>query len=217
MGVLEVSAGDQLLVATADTPLLEVWAALPPGLYPPFPPVELPGGLGGLVLRGGFGQTFFFGAEVLGARFRARSGRVVEAGGRVVKNVQGFDLVRPLVGSFGALGEVQQVTLRLRPGPALAHLARPGTLEEAPELRARWLWQDDNTLHAAHFGPGREVERFRLAFGGAEVGGPLDYRPRFPNGMGVGAGELRDRRFAWADGGAVPEVPALFARVAAAL
>lgn len=216
MGVLEVSADDQILVASADTPLLEVWAALPAGLYPPFPPVELPGDLGGLVLRGGFGQTFFFGAEVLGARFRARSGRLVVAGGRVVKNVQGFDLVRPLVGSFGALGEVQQVTLRLRPGPAYAHLVRPGRLEEVADLAPRFLWQDGPTLHAVHFGPRREVERLERAFGGA-ASAPLDYRPRFPKGMGIGAGELRDRRFTWADGGAVPEVPALFERVAAAL
>ena len=217
MSVLEVSAGDQYVVATGDTPLLEIWAALPSGLYPPFPPVELPGGVGGLVTRGGFGQTFFFASEVLGAQFVSRSGRVIEAGGRVVKNVQGFDLVRPLVGSVGRLGEVRRVTLRLRPGPAFSHLARPGTLEDAVDLGPRFLWQDGPQLHAVHFGPAREVERLRQGFGGEEQPEPLDYTACFPGGMGIGASDLRDRRFSWADGGAAPEVPALFERVAAAL
>jgi glycolate oxidase FAD binding subunit len=130
MPVIEVSAGDQYLVVSGDTPLLDVYSALPTGLYPPFPPVELPGGVGGLVARGGFGQNFFFASEVLGVRFRARSGRLVQAGGRVVKNVQGYDLVRPFVGSFGLLGEVQDVTLRLRPGVSVAHQSRPGTLDD---------------------------------------------------------------------------------------
>ena len=44
-------------------------------------------------------------ARVLGVVLRTRSGRVVRAGGRTVKNVQGYDLTRPFVGSFGALGE----------------------------------------------------------------------------------------------------------------
>ncbi len=217
MPVLEVSARDQFVVASGDTPLLDVWAALPEGLYPPFPPVELPDGVGGVVLRGGFAQTFFFGAEVLGAQFVSRSGRLIEAGGRVVKNVQGFDLVRPLVGSFGRLGEVRRVTLRLRPGPAFLHLTRPGALEDAADLPARFVWQDGAHVHAVHFGPAREVERLRQAFGGDAQAQPLDYRPRFPNGLGIGVSDLRDRRFAWADGGAAPEVPALFERVAAAL
>lgn len=255
MPVIEVSASDQYLVVGGDTPLLDVYAALPAGLYPPFPPVELPGGVGGLVARGGFGQNFFFASEVLGVRFRARSGRLVQAGGRVVKNVQGYDLVRPFVGSFGLLGEVQDVTLRLRPGVAVAHHCRPGTLDdlmvgvpdapggpssrnglasetdteawdEAGERgttpqppRARFVWQDGPTLHALHFGHDRDVGAVMAAFGGTPVEGVLDYTGRFPDGIGVGGGEvvLRDLRFGWANGTAKPEVPALFDRVAAAL
>jgi len=53
---------------------------------------------------------------------------VVQAGGKTVKNVQGFDLVRPLVGSFGRLGRVREATLRLRPGLAFVHVVRDGTL-----------------------------------------------------------------------------------------
>ncbi|WP_407569591.1 DUF5639 domain-containing protein [Deinococcus altitudinis] len=220
--MLEISASDQYLTASADVGLLDIYDALPSGLYPPFPPVELPGGLGGLVSRGGFAQTFFFGAEVLGLTFTAPSGRQVVAGGRTVKNVQGYDLTRPFVGSFGALGHAETVTLRLRPGLASAHHSRPGTLEEAREdlmaSRARFVWQDGDTLHACHFGHVREVQAAMEQFGGAPDLARPDHRAAFAGGMGVGeGGPLRDLRFGWQDGGAVPTMPALFARVAASL
>lgn len=99
--------------------------ALPERGFSPLSPVELPGGVGGLVARGGFAQTFFFPAEVLGLTFRTPKGRRVRAGGVVVKNVQGYDLVRLFVGSFGLLGRAEEVVLRLRPGRAQAFLRRP--------------------------------------------------------------------------------------------
>lgn len=45
-------------------------------------------------------------------------GRVFHAGGRVVKNVAGYDLCRLMVGSGGSLGILTQVTLKLVPRPA---------------------------------------------------------------------------------------------------
>lgn len=45
-------------------------------------------------------------------------GRVVRAGGRVVKNVQGYDLARLAAGSFGSMGVILQVCLKLWPRPA---------------------------------------------------------------------------------------------------
>ncbi|RDI96243.1 FAD-binding oxidoreductase [Meiothermus sp. QL-1] len=214
--MLRVSAADQYLIATGDTPLLEVWAALPQGLYPPFPPVELPGGLDGLLQRGGFGQTFFLGGEVLGLLFSTPRGRLVRAGGLTVKNVQGYDLVRPFVGSFGALGVVQETTLRLRPGRAWVFLRRVGELAEPP-LRPRFLWQEGAYTYALHFGHPREVQRFRDSFGGEEVAGWLDYRGFFPRGMGIGMGPVADLRFGWADGGARPDMPEAYRWLAEAL
>lgn len=219
MPILDLSPGDQTVTVTGDTPLLEVYAALPAGLYPPFPPVELPGGVGGLVSRGGFGQNFFFGAEVLGVTFRAPSGRVVRAGGRTVKNVQGYDLTRPFVGSFGVLGEALEVHLRLRPGLSARHVALPGHLGGLPAPAARFVWEVGGELHLLHFGHGREVERALEGVPGArELTGSVDLTPLFPEGIGVGeGGPVRDLRFGWVSGGARPEVPVLFARVAASL
>jgi FAD/FMN-containing dehydrogenase len=216
MPVLQVSAADQYLTATGDTRLTEIWEALPQGLFPPFPPVELPGRLDGLLKRGGFAQTFFMGSEVLGLEFKSPKGHTVRAGGLTVKNVQGYDLVRPFVGSFGAMGDVLEATLRLRPGRASAFLRRRGELAEPP-LKPRFLWQELADTYAFHFGHPLEVRRFRESFGGEEVTGPLDYTALFPSGMGVGAGNLMDLRFSWANGGARPEMPEAFKRLAEAI
>ncbi|MCA9077674.1 MAG: FAD-binding oxidoreductase [Planctomycetaceae bacterium] len=43
------------------------------------------------------------------------TGRLFKAGGRVVKNVAGYDLCKLLVGSLGTLAVITQVTLKLRP------------------------------------------------------------------------------------------------------
>ncbi len=55
---------------------------------------------------------------VLGTEFVTGDARVVRGGGRVVKNVAGFDLVRLLTGSWGTIGVVTEVTLRLYSLPA---------------------------------------------------------------------------------------------------
>ncbi len=216
MGVLQVSLADQYLIATGQTRLLEVWDALPPGLFPPFPPVELPGGLDGWLQRGGFAQTFFLGSEVLGLKFRSPKGHILQAGGLTVKNVQGYDLVRPFLGSFGALGEALEVTLRLRPGRASIFLRRLGELS-LPPYKPRFLWQEGAHTYAFHFGHPSEVTRFREVFGGETVAQPPDYTPLFPNGMGVGPGGLIDLRFSWANGGAAPPMPEAFRRLVDAL
>jgi FAD/FMN-containing dehydrogenase len=65
---------------------------------------------------------------VLEVRFATAAGRLVKGGGPTVKNVSGYDLPRLLVGSFGTLGILGQVTLRARARPAASRWgARPTT------------------------------------------------------------------------------------------
>jgi glycolate oxidase FAD binding subunit len=55
--------------------------------------------------------------HALGLEVVTGAGTVLNVGGRVVKNVAGYDLVRMFVGSRGALGIITRLHLRLRPAP----------------------------------------------------------------------------------------------------
>jgi glycolate oxidase FAD binding subunit len=59
---------------------------------------------------------------VIGVSAVDAAGRLFKAGGRVVKNVAGYDLCKMLVGSFGTLGIVTQLTLKLKPIPESSRL-----------------------------------------------------------------------------------------------
>ncbi|XGV94890.1 MAG: FAD-binding oxidoreductase [Leptolyngbya sp. BL-A-14] len=54
---------------------------------------------------------------VLGLSFVRADGQLTKAGGRVVKNVAGYDLMKLLTGSYGTLGIITQVTFRVYPLP----------------------------------------------------------------------------------------------------
>jgi glycolate oxidase FAD binding subunit len=55
--------------------------------------------------------------HVLGLTLVTGDGRTLELGGRVVKNVAGFDLLKPVVGSRGRLGVITSVCVRAFPEP----------------------------------------------------------------------------------------------------
>jgi glycolate oxidase FAD binding subunit len=54
---------------------------------------------------------------IIGVSFVTAAGRVVKGGGRVVKNVAGYDFPKLLTGSMGSLGVIVQMTLKVRPIP----------------------------------------------------------------------------------------------------
>ena len=54
---------------------------------------------------------------LLGISFLRADGAIAKAGGRVVKNVAGYDLMKLFTGSYGTLGIFQQATFRLYPLP----------------------------------------------------------------------------------------------------
>lgn len=69
---------------------------------------------------------------VLGLECVDGLGRVIRAGGRVVKNVAGFDLTRLMTGAWGTLGVITEVHLRLRARPAVDLTLRVAPVHDAP-------------------------------------------------------------------------------------
>jgi glycolate oxidase FAD binding subunit len=61
--------------------------------------------------------------QIIGVSFVTSLGVVVKGGGRVVKNVAGYDLPKLLTGSLGTLGIINQLTLKVRPIPEKSAVA----------------------------------------------------------------------------------------------
>ncbi len=75
--------------------------------------------LGGIVATGDTGalRQRYGGLRdmLIGITFVRYDGQVAKAGGRVVKNVAGYDLMKLMTGSYGTLGMISQLTFRLYP------------------------------------------------------------------------------------------------------
>ena len=93
-------------------------------------PIDAPAALratvGGLVATNTSGpRRWLYGGwrdQIIGMQMALPSGDVVKSGGRVVKNVQGYDLAKLFIGSLGTLGVVTQVNVKLTPLPAFRRL-----------------------------------------------------------------------------------------------
>jgi glycolate oxidase subunit GlcD len=85
------------------------------------PPDDKKVTIGGVVATGmGGAQSFGYGLPrsfVIGMRVALADGRLIKAGGRVVKNVAGYDLCKLFTGSYGTLGLILELTFKLRPLP----------------------------------------------------------------------------------------------------
>jgi glycolate oxidase FAD binding subunit len=96
--------------------------------------------LGGLVAVGGFGpRRARYGAIrdlLLGVTLVRSDGAVARGGGKVVKNVAGFDLPKIVAGSLGSLGLIAEVTLRLHPLPELSTTFRTAGLDGSGVVEA---------------------------------------------------------------------------------
>ena len=133
-GIRDYQPSELVLTAGAATPIEEIDAALgEPGQMLAFEPPDL-GALFGLSaavsgrrtlggalacnlsgprrIKAGAARDHFLG-------FRGVSGRgeVFKAGGKVVKNVTGYDLCKLMAGSFGTLAALEEVTVKVLPRP----------------------------------------------------------------------------------------------------
>lgn len=75
---------------------------------------------------------------LLGMTFVRSDGKIATAGGRVVKNVAGYDLMKLFTGAYGTLGIISQVTFRVYPLPVASETVlltgAPGPLAEATQI-----------------------------------------------------------------------------------
>ena len=96
--------------------------------------------IGGLVAVGGFGpRRTRYGAIrdlLLGVTLVRADGAAAHGGGKVVKNVAGFDLPKVVAGSLGTLGLIAEVTLRLHPLPEVSASFRSAGLDASGVVQA---------------------------------------------------------------------------------
>jgi len=130
-GIRSYEPAELILTAGAGTPLAEIEALLamndqmlafePPHLGRLFGS-SAPGTVGGVIacnlsgprrIMKGAARDHFLGAVAVNGR-----GEIFKAGGKVVKNVTGYDLCKVMAGSFGTLAVLEEVTLKVLPKPA---------------------------------------------------------------------------------------------------
>ena len=128
-GITLYEAEELVLSAGPGTPIAEVNAALaerqqelafePPDYGPLLGQDEGAGTLGGVIaanlagprrIKSGAARDHFLGFEAVSGR-----GEAFKSGGRVVKNVTGYDLCKVMAGSWGTLGALTQVTVKVLP------------------------------------------------------------------------------------------------------
>ncbi|MGI8553929.1 MAG: FAD-binding oxidoreductase [Dehalococcoidia bacterium] len=82
--------------------------------------------LGGLVATNSAGPRRWLSGgwrdQIIGMHMALPNGSLIKSGGRVVKNVQGYDLGKLFTGSLGTLGLIGQVNVKLVPLPAVRRL-----------------------------------------------------------------------------------------------
>ena len=137
-GIVEYVPGDLTLTARAGTTLAELeHATRQHGQWLPLAPWGSAASTLGATLStataGPYAAAFGLPRDaVLGLEFVTGAGDVVRAGGRVVKNVAGFDLTRLLIGSWGTLGVITEATVRLRSLPQVSRTIAIMVADDSP-------------------------------------------------------------------------------------
>lgn len=123
-GVVEYAPANLTVTVQAGTTLAALQKRLAEGgqFLPLDPPEADRCTIGGIIASNASGpRRFGFGAArdlVLGIHAATTSGIVTRSGGRVVKNVAGYDLNKLYIGSLGTLVLVAEVTFKVAPRPA---------------------------------------------------------------------------------------------------
>lgn len=122
-GIIEHAPGDMIVTVKAGTPFHELQAYLGQhqqqvSLDPPMPHAST---IGGVVASNESGpKRLGYGSArdvVVGLKVVYPDGTVIRTGGKVVKNVAGYDMNKLFIGSMGTIGVITEITLKLRPLP----------------------------------------------------------------------------------------------------
>ena len=150
---------------------------------------EVPGDstVGGVIATGVSslrrGRLYGTRERVLEATVVTGDGRVVRSGGRVVKNVTGYDLHRLSVGAFGSLGVVVSVCFKLWPIPPAAATVTVDDPSRAEVLaRPLAVLEENHRTRVFVWGTPAEVEAKVSRLGGEAINGnewPADPEGRF--------------------------------------
>jgi glycolate oxidase FAD binding subunit len=148
-GVVDYEPSELVITARCGTPLSELEGLLAQQRqFLAFEPPAFGGDptIGGVIAAGLSGpRRVQAGAArdfVLGAVLLCAQGELLHFGGKVIKNVAGFDLSRLLCGSLGILGAITQVSLKVLPLPRMEQtLQFELASSEALALFNRWAGQ----------------------------------------------------------------------------
>jgi glycolate oxidase FAD binding subunit len=205
-GVVEHAAGDLVAVVRAGTRMADLQDCLSgAGQQLALDTPLTSATLGGTVAANTSGpRRLLYGTMrdlLIGITFVRADGVVAKAGGKVVKNVAGYDFGKLLVGSFGTLGVITEVALRLHPLPRVRHAVSVRTADAASaaetalrvlrsQLAACAVEIDQPAdgaatvtvlLEGVEAGVAHRVEACRLVLGpGADAGEPPDGFGRYP-------------------------------------
>ncbi|MBE9140859.1 FAD-binding oxidoreductase, partial [Nodosilinea sp. LEGE 07088] len=120
--VIDHAVGDMTLTAQAGVKLADLLPLLAQhnqflAVDPAYPEQATLGGIVATADTGALRQRYGGLRDMLiGISFVRYDGAIAKAGGRVVKNVAGYDLMKLMTGSYGTLGVISQLTFRLYPG-----------------------------------------------------------------------------------------------------
>ncbi len=175
-GIVSYEPTELVVTARCGTPLEELEAALAEkGQMLAFEPPHFgPGAtIGGTIACGlsgparasvGAARDFVLGASLLDAR-----GELMRFGGQVMKNVAGYDVSRLLCGSYGTLGVIAEVSLKVLPVPPVRWSLRMSIgAEEAMSALHHWAGEP-LPLSASCWGDGQLVLRFAGSEAGVEA------------------------------------------------
>lgn len=161
--IIDHQPEDLTLTVEAGVTLAEIEALLEPhGQTAALPENQPDATIGGVVAAGisGFRRNRFGPTRdrVLEVTVVTGDGRLVTGGARVVKNVSGYDLPRLATGSFGALGVIASVCLKLWPQPEARATVRLDEVSDADGVhRPIAVLETDEGVWAYLQGPASEV------------------------------------------------------------